>query len=178
MPGRHCFVTVGATAAFTALVEEVLSEQFLAGIRQLGFESMDLQCGDDFSDVKDAIPTEEACGIRIHAFPFDKDLTRYYLTARGDAAGKRPAGVVIAHGGEQILAIAQTVCLEVESALIAISLGAGTIMEVIRLECALILVANPTLMNNHQVELVDHLHEKQWAIRGHLGYVASPFHDA
>jgi UDP-N-acetylglucosamine transferase subunit ALG13 len=47
--------------------------------------------------------------------------------------------------------------------------GTGTVGEVLSVGAALIVVANPTLMDNHQLELAETLEEENRAVQGHLG---------
>ncbi len=43
--GRHCLVTVGATATFDRLVDEATTPEFISFLAGDGFTSMTLQCG-------------------------------------------------------------------------------------------------------------------------------------
>src|SRR5438046_110607 len=45
---RNCFVTVGATASFKLLLEEICQPEFLVQLRQCGYTGLDVQCGPDF----------------------------------------------------------------------------------------------------------------------------------
>src|SRR5207244_2831402 len=44
---RNCFVTVGATASFKLLLEEICRPEFLVQLRQCGYTGLDVQCGPD-----------------------------------------------------------------------------------------------------------------------------------
>jgi hypothetical protein len=59
--------------------------------------------------------------------------------------------------------------------------GSGTILEAMRYQAPLIMVPNPTLMDNHQAELAEECEQQGWGIAGKLGYVSAhlsnlPFH--
>ena len=53
--------------------------------------------------------------------------------------------------------------------LLILDLGSGTILEVLRYQLSLIVVPNPTLMDNHQKELAEDCEQEGWAIYGKLG---------
>ena len=53
---------------------------------------------------------------------------------------------------------------------VLISEGSGTILEVLRLEVPLIVVPNPELLDNHQVELAEELAAQGYVLHGQLGY--------
>lgn len=48
-------------------------------------------------------------------------------------------------------------------------IGTGTILEAMRYQVPLIVVPNPTLMDNHQAELARECARQKWAVYGELG---------
>lgn len=46
--------------------------------------------------------------------------------------------------------------------------GSGSILAALRIDAPLVVVPNPELLDNHQVELAEAVAEKKWAIHGHL----------
>ncbi|KAK4239925.1 glycosyltransferase [Achaetomium macrosporum] len=150
LPGRRCFVTVGATAGFTALLSEVSTPGFLRCLAEHGYTFLDVQCGPDFALFHERISNlsdEEKSGISVRYFAYTADMQEYILGCRGEE-NVRPAGCVISHG------------------------GTGTVGEVLAVGAPLIVVANPTLMDNHQLELARSLEEQNQAIHGHIGTLA------
>jgi beta-1,4-N-acetylglucosaminyltransferase len=49
-------------------------------------------------------------------------------------------------------------------------------MEALRYECPLIIVPNPTLLNNHQAEIASHVAAKDLAVVGQLGHLHEALH--
>jgi hypothetical protein len=99
---RHCLVTVGATASFTSLLEEVTKLSFLQFMCDRGYTHLHLQCGNDldrFSKVADnaAIPN-----FKLLPFAFVDDLrTEKMVLCRGETR-KRQDGVIISHAGKTL----------------------------------------------------------------------------
>ncbi|KAK3305344.1 glycosyltransferase family 1 protein [Chaetomium strumarium] len=154
LPGRRCFVTVGATAGFTALLEEVSTPDFLRCLGEHGYRFLDVQCGPDFALFHQRISNlsdEEKGGVSVQYFGYTPDILGYILSCRGEE-NVRPAGCVISHG------------------------GTGTVGEVLAVGAPLIVVANPTLMDNHQLELAQGLEDQNQAIHGHIGSLAFAIH--
>lgn len=141
---RRCFVTAGSVVTFRSLLLELLRPQFLAALVELGFDTMEVQCGDDYRWFMDQLDQVQHPGIDIKAIMWSPSLRDNMLECRG-VDGVRSPGVVIAHA------------------------GAGTIMEALRYQCPLIVVPNPELMNNHQQELADECAAKRYAVVGKLG---------
>lgn len=101
LPGRRCFVTVGATASFRVLIEEVSSPTFLQCLAEHGYTRLDVQCGPDYQLFEQRINSlrdEDKHGIEIGMFAYTDAMADYMLACRGEA-GVRPAGCVISHGG-------------------------------------------------------------------------------
>lgn len=100
--GRRCFVTVGATAGFRQLLEEILEPEFLKALSVLGFEFMDVQCGPDhgwFEERVQKMEDRSKYGIKIVAFGLTDNMMHYMLQCRGER-GVRLPGCIIAHAGE------------------------------------------------------------------------------
>ncbi|AEO64554.1 glycosyltransferase family 1 protein [Thermothielavioides terrestris NRRL 8126] len=147
LAGRRCFVTVGATASFRALLDEVSTPEFLRCLADHGFTVLEAQCGPDLAAFQDRVASLTELGrhgVEIRCFDYTGDLVSHIEACRGEANVRR-AGCVISHG------------------------GTGTVGEVLSVGAALIVVANPTLMDNHQLELAETLEEENRAVQGHLG---------
>ncbi|KAL2759064.1 glycosyltransferase family 1 protein [Sodiomyces alcalophilus JCM 7366] len=148
-PSRHCLVTVGATARFTQLLAEVLGPPFLSALRQHGFTHLNIQCGKDldwFRTTISELSPEDTQGLHITGFDFVDDLTTEMVKCRAQAPF-RDDGVVICHA------------------------GTGTLLDGLRVGPPLIVVPNPTLKDNHQVELAEEVQSQGYAIWGRLGQI-------
>jgi beta-1,4-N-acetylglucosaminyltransferase len=154
--GRRCFVTVGATASFIKLLREVLEPRFLDCLGARGFSELVVQSGPDHdwalkqiealgqrSDAQDGVKASP-CWPAIEVVPYTTDMPSLMLPCRGEAKRRLP-GAMISHA------------------------GSGSILDAVRCEVPLIVVANPDLLGNHQAELADAVHDAGWAVRGELG---------
>lgn len=103
-PKKLCFVTIGATASFDALIKAVLSEPFLEALKAASYTDLLLQHGKEgektlrqFKDGQSS-NTNKDHGIRINGFAFNKKgLGAEMRAAKG---GKDDAeGAVISHAG-------------------------------------------------------------------------------
>ncbi|KAG5639528.1 hypothetical protein H0H81_000673 [Sphagnurus paluster] len=134
------FVTVGSTR-FDSLVQSVLEPSVLASLRRKGYTKLVVQCGNSSFELERSL----AFGARN-------------LTLERD-------GVAI-----ELWKFKPTLQEEYESADLVIShAGSGTILDVLRLGKPLIVVVNPTLLDNHQQELASAL-----ADLGHLQHSGIP----
>ena len=97
---KLCFVTIGATASFDALIKAVLSAPFLETLKSAGYTDLLIQHGlageKLLTEFKSG--TNQEHGIRIRGFAFNKKgLGEEMRAAKG---GKDDAeGVVISHAG-------------------------------------------------------------------------------
>ena len=101
-PARRCFVTVGATAGFRSLLDEVSSPAFLRALAGHGYVLLDVQCGPDLATFEERVARlrdEDQHGVSIRAFAYTGDMIEYLIACRGEL-GVRPAGCVISHGGK------------------------------------------------------------------------------
>ncbi|EFW99227.1 glycosyltransferase family [Grosmannia clavigera kw1407] len=149
--GRRCFVTVGATASFYRLLEEILSADFLDFLGAKGFAELLVQTGPDQDAVQTRMRqlTEERQQTSsrwpaVKTFSYTADIPSAMVPCRGRVGERRP-GVVISHA------------------------GSGSILDTVRMDIPLVVVANGALLGNHQEELAEAVQTAGWAIKGELG---------
>ena len=107
---RVCFVTIGATAGFRLLLEEVMSPSFQDRLLSLGYTDLIVQCGPDleFFQTNTAKNRDEMSyqGKRliIKSFAYTDDIgSIMQLAGPADSQGqsdRRGYGVIISHAGE------------------------------------------------------------------------------
>ncbi|KAI0468105.1 hypothetical protein F4859DRAFT_506255 [Xylaria cf. heliscus] len=158
---RTAFVTIGATAGFRRLLQEVISPKFLTTLRSLHFTHLVVQCGPDL-EYFDTIKPDHAqtsYGVNITSFSYAPDLKPHYLQASqskgDDDGGKRGRGIIISHA-----AVAHS------------APGSGSIMEALEFDSKLVAVPNPELMDNHQLEIAEEMESQGFLIHGTLGSLA------
>lgn len=109
-PTKRCFVTVGATASFTSLIQNVLQPTFLQALKQHKYTELRIQYGKNgkktFDDYFWVLSDDfkESLGIQITGFEFNKTglkeevlaAKRVYTTSQMDGV----EGCVISHAGE------------------------------------------------------------------------------
>ncbi|KAJ2986925.1 hypothetical protein NUW58_g4799 [Xylaria curta] len=147
---RTAFVTIGATAGFRSLLQEVVSARFLTTLKSLNYTDLVVQCGPDleyFETIR--LDHTQKDAVRITAFSYAPDLSKYFMQAsRGDDDnGKRDCGVIISHA------------------------GSGSIIEALEFDSKLVAVPNPELMDNHQLEIAEEMESQGFLIHGKLGSV-------
>ena len=107
-PRKTCFVTIGATASFNALLEAVLTRDFLEALHALDYTDLLLQYGkegasilDHFQKSQDHV-SEAVPKIDITGFDFNKQgLGQEMRAAKGENGDLE--GVVISHAGMAIV---------------------------------------------------------------------------
>ncbi|KAJ6455709.1 glycosyltransferase family 28 C-terminal domain-containing protein [Mycena sanguinolenta] len=119
----RAFVTVG-TFQFDALVAAVLDERVLVALRDRGYTELVVQCGKSAFEHAAAVAGGQTANIESNGVRVELWQSRPSLDTQF-----RRADLIIGHA------------------------GAGTILEVLRLGKPLIVVPNPTLLHNHQIEL-------------------------
>ncbi|KAI0430684.1 glycosyltransferase family 1 protein [Xylaria sp. FL1042] len=151
---RTAFVTIGATAGFRSLLQEVISPKFLKTLGSLNFTDLIVQCGPDLEYFETIKPkdSQDSYGVKITAFSYAPDLNKYFtLASRSDGEdsnGKRDCGVIISHA------------------------GSGSIIGALEFDSKLVAVPNPELMDNHQLEIAEDMERKGFLVHGTLGSVA------
>ncbi|PFH52445.1 glycosyltransferase family 1 protein [Amanita thiersii Skay4041] len=127
------FVTVGSTK-FDTLIETVLSEPFIEALHAKEFTRLVVQCGD--SSCSHTATLDHGSLTLLNIGEVEIEIWKYKPNLEEEY---KRADLVISHA------------------------GSGTILEVLRLRKPLIVVPNPTLLDNHQEELA-----KTLANLGHL----------
>ncbi|KAI1635145.1 hypothetical protein F4809DRAFT_642845 [Biscogniauxia mediterranea] len=168
---RTAFVTIGATAGFRPLIEEVASRPFRARLRALGYTELVVQCGPDLDyfeglvkkkprkdgggDGGESESESESDGLHVTAFAFTRQIERYFGMASSSGGGGGGDGDGGGGGDEDDEAK-----------------GSGSIMAALAHDTGLIAVANPALMDNHQAELAEEMERQGYAVQGKLGALA------
>lgn len=114
-PHKLCFVTIGATASFDALIRTCLAPAFLATLAELGYTDLLLQYGKTGERILDELcpPKQPATaesesgglrnvgGVEIAGFDFSAEgLAVPMRAAKGLEGGQQSVeGVVVSHAG-------------------------------------------------------------------------------
>jgi UDP-N-acetylglucosamine transferase subunit ALG13 len=97
---RKCFVTVGATAGFRQLLNEILEPRFLERLVEFDYDLLEVQCGPDYEWFSRKIEESGSNhGLHIQSFKYTQDMKAHMLECRGEKGG-RGVGCVISHAGE------------------------------------------------------------------------------
>ncbi|KAG8529459.1 uncharacterized protein KY384_006096 [Bacidia gigantensis] len=140
---KLCFVTIGATAAFDALINAVLEPSFLQSLEELQYTHLRLQHGISGAKLLDTKLSQLSVGddgksaVEISGFDFKMQ------GLRPDMAAARN-GVVISHA------------------------GSGSVLDALRVNVPLVLVPNKTLLDNHQEELAEEMAAQGYAVHGRI----------
>ena len=101
---RECLVTVGATASFQTLIDNVLTSAFIDTISILGYTRLTIQCGPDVAYAKSkARALEESSGlkgVKLKLFDFNKLGLGSEMRVCKGVEGKSREGVVVCHAGK------------------------------------------------------------------------------
>lgn len=103
-PPKVAFVTVGATATFKELIEEVFESHTLQALAKEGYTKLRVQAGPDADYWKSNIPpAEKIPGLEIEVFDFDRNGLGHEMRQckKGGfyGTGDSLEGVVISHAG-------------------------------------------------------------------------------
>ncbi|KAI6897380.1 hypothetical protein KC318_g10198 [Hortaea werneckii] len=198
---KTCFVTIGATASFAALIRSALSSDTLSALSKLGYTDLVVQYGQDGKELFDgAMQQVKTAGstrsVNVTGFDLDKaGLGKYMRQAKGGGSRGGQAGVVVSHAG---MSHSCSFLSSVSSSLVlAVSLrwaanfyaapshtpslfptGSGTILDALRIAVPIIVVPNPDLLDNHQVELAEALAEQDYVVHGKLEQLPKALQDA
>ncbi|KAK3054726.1 N-acetylglucosaminyldiphosphodolichol N-acetylglucosaminyltransferase catalytic subunit alg13 [Extremus antarcticus] len=148
--GKTCFVTIGATAGFSALIEAVLAPTFLPALEAHNYTHLVVQYGKDGETLyrnclQKIVEADRPTTLQISGFTIDPaGLKSHLLKTKGHSNPLASPGVVISHA------------------------GSGTILDCLRISVPLIVVPNSSLLDNHQVELAEALAEQEYVVHGRL----------
>ena len=107
-PQKTCFVTIGATAAFDALIRAVLSPKFCNALQSHSYTHLLVQYGRDGKPLFDScmqslLTPNQSEDVKISGFDLDRaGLGPYMSQAKGNQSNKKNTateGVVISHAG-------------------------------------------------------------------------------
>ncbi|KAF9009430.1 glycosyltransferase family 1 protein [Cyathus striatus] len=121
------FITVGSTK-FDALIETIFSTPTLVSLCSRGYTNLIVQCGNSNFEFASAIANG-----RTQTLEKDGVKIEYWKFKPSLQEEYEKADLVISHA------------------------GSGSILDVLRLGKPLIVIPNPTLLDNHQVELANAL---------------------
>ncbi|KAF2800153.1 glycosyltransferase family 1 protein [Melanomma pulvis-pyrius CBS 109.77] len=148
---KMCFVTTGATAPFTGLIESVLQPASIDALRKGGYTHLLIQYG-SAKHVMDQHATialqrmKEELGneaLVIDGFDFDQDSLKAQFKMV-----QQSNGLIISHA------------------------GSGSILETLRHQIPLIVVPNTELLDNHQEDLAKAMERSHYLIRGDVTNLA------
>jgi beta-1,4-N-acetylglucosaminyltransferase len=137
---KLCFVTTGATAPFTALIESVLTPSSLDALARNGFTHLLVQYGsakDVFTRASSAAQAHVLEKMVIDGIDFNPEGLQAQLRLV-----QQSKGLVISHA------------------------GSGSILEALRYQVLLIVVPNTSLLDNHQEELADAMERSGYLLKG------------
>ena len=95
---KECFITTGATAKFTELIQAALSPDCLQTFVDNGFTRLNFQCGDSMSAFEELKPADTP-GLEIIGFDFNKNGLTKEMRACQEKRGVSKRGLVICHAG-------------------------------------------------------------------------------
>ncbi|KAF2768545.1 hypothetical protein EJ03DRAFT_328202 [Teratosphaeria nubilosa] len=145
---KTCLVTVGATASFPALIRAVLHPTFLSALQSHAYTALTVQHGTDGAQTYQSA-LPPSVPANLTITPFDLDKAGLDRYIKAARSG-----VVISHA------------------------GSGTILDALRLSAPLVVVPNPALLDNHQLELAEALAEQEYVVHGRLERLDAALVDA
>jgi beta-1,4-N-acetylglucosaminyltransferase len=101
MPTKACFVTIGATSSFDALIKAVLRPSFLHALKAAGYTNLTLQYGQGGKELFERLIVESQehgpYGIVVEGFEFTNQMMNEMRIAKPEDG--RAEGVVLCHAG-------------------------------------------------------------------------------
>lgn len=149
-PRKVCFVTIGATASFSALIRATISSSFCHSLEQNNYTDLVVQYGADGDSLfqsllQDIDQEKQRSAVNVSGFGLDTSgLGQYMKLAKTGGDDNGTEGLVVSHA------------------------GSGTILHALRVDVPLVVVPNSELLDNHQVELAEALAEQEYVVHGKL----------
>ncbi|CAG7987446.1 unnamed protein product [Penicillium salamii] len=148
---KLCFVTVGATASFEKLLEQVLTPDFLQTLAERHYTHLLLQYGKDGEKIYNSFldSGKSHHGLILGGFDFKSSIEPEMIMTTEREKQEQQRGLIICHA------------------------GSGTVLAGLRLGTPLIVVPNPDLADNHQQELADVLEQDNYAVSSTIQDIGS-----
>jgi beta-1,4-N-acetylglucosaminyltransferase len=157
---KLCFVTVGATASFEKLIEQVLTSSFLEILAERHYTHLLIQYGKDGDKIYQRFldSNQSHHGVTLGGFDFKTSIEDEMMMTVEREQRQQERGLIICHAGTNHSALFLSFCLT------HFYKGTGTVLAGLRLGVPLIVVPNTDLADNHQQELADVLEEDNYVI--------------
>lgn len=103
---KVCLVTVGATAPFNSLIQEVLSRPFLAQLKKYDYTHLIMQTGKEgtplyYRFIETHPPDSKITnGIKIKSVEYLPNMAPFLRLGLSDMVTERERGMLICHAGE------------------------------------------------------------------------------
>lgn len=106
-PQKTCFVTIGATASFDALIKAVLSPSFCTALEAQNYTALLVQYGQGgepiYEQCLENLKAAQDIKLSVSGFDIDMDgLGRYMRQAKGLGYQNAVEGVVFSHAGQSL----------------------------------------------------------------------------
>lgn len=104
---KLCFVTVGATASFVPLVEQVLSSKFLETLAARQFTHLAIQYGKDGEKIyKDFLDSEKSHhGLTLGGFDFKPSIEQEMIMTTERKEFQQERGLIVCHAGMLLILV-------------------------------------------------------------------------
>jgi beta-1,4-N-acetylglucosaminyltransferase len=101
---KLCFVTVGATASFQKLLEQILSSQFLETLAKRGYTHLLIQYGKDGQQIFQSFidSGQPHHGLTLGGFDFQPSIDAQMMMTVEREALNQERGLIICHAGMNI----------------------------------------------------------------------------
>lgn len=106
-PRKVCFVTIGATAPFDALLSNVLAQPFLDTLKTHGYTTLLIQYGKEGQAIFDAFTKINSpgspgrCDLDIKGFGFKNEgLVQEMRSTKANPSQNVVEGMILSHAGE------------------------------------------------------------------------------
>lgn len=109
LPRKLCFVTIGATAPFDALLSSVLDKPFLEALKKHGYTALLIQYGKEGQAIFDAFTknnpprSPRRYDLDIQGFGFkSQGLVQEMRSTKADPSQKVAEGMILSHAGKPL----------------------------------------------------------------------------
>lgn len=107
-PRKVCFVTIGATAPFDALLSNVLDQPFLEALKTHGYTALLIQYGKEGQAIFDSFTkinppgSPGRCDLDIKGFGFKSEgLVQEMRSTKANPSQNVVEGMILSHAGER-----------------------------------------------------------------------------